>query len=519
MSTRTRVLATLSLLLLAACGTRGGVWDTTLVVQGPLLAASELVWLNKTAAVLSIVDPSGAHPVKGLEVSALPRVMAPTKSGLLIAGGRGDAPTLDVISLPEATRHSLHPAGAYDSIAVSPDQRYAVLFYDPSSPPAPGGPAARNNNEIGVVDLASEQITTVSLGTESVAPLGVVFSPTQPLAAVIMTAAVVFVELDHPTKQVQVPLKLPDGSSLAPAQELFSPDGRYLYVRATGSDDVLSLDVVVGSDGVDSSVNFLFFPGASGLKEIAVSSDPGFVHAVAALYSSTTSSTAVLLDATGDTSRTHFVHLAQASTYLDPLGGGMFLLSGSTATSVSGWEPLLDRSQKDILPAAPTGRPLVVKGNAFFAHAAVGTTTGTSAALTRVSVADDGSLLRVQQSPIVLGGTPGSTTVDPVSGKVLISVSIPRAGSGAGPILGKKDDFSGNTASIVTIDPVSLALGGLVLDAEVVSLGVANGQVFALHAGSLGDVTFFPASNPTRSLARRVVGFLTAHLFDLGEKA
>lgn len=497
------------------CGTRSNRWEQTPVVVGPVVASNELVWLNRTVSVAEVLDPSGQRAPMGLDVLELPRAIAASPNGFLVTGGRGDAPLLDVVSLPDGARRTISVAGAYDKAAVSPDGRFAVLFYDPAAPPAPGGPAARNNNEITVVDLGASTAAALSLNTESVAPSSVVFSPQPGVAAVVMDGTVVLVELDRPELRVQVPLKLPDGTLLHPQQVLFAPDGKYLYVRTVGSDDVLSLEVDATPTRIGSAVNFLFFPGASGLTDIAVPSGPGFDRYVAALYSGT-GGTAALLDATGDTSRTHSVKLSAPAQTLTDLGGGKLLMSSPRSTAVAGWEPLLDRSDEDALPAIASGDPLVGGGHAFFVHPSVTTSAGTSAGLTGVYLVDDGSRLQLKQNPLVLGGTPAASAIDP-TGTLLLGIPVASTDNGAAPIASGVSGQRGETGSVVTVKPESLAIGGLVLDDTVVSLGTAGGFGFATHASPLGDVTFFPVDGASRASARRVYGFLAGHMLDQGE--
>ena len=503
-----------ALLLLAGCGARGQVWTAPLDVVGPVVSAGELVWVNRTAQVAEVLDPSGARAALGLDLSPSPRGVAATPSGFVVTGGTGAAPRLDVVSLPDGAERALAVAHVYDRVAVSPDGHFAVLWFDPSAPPAPGEPAARNNNEITVVDLRAMRATAVQLGTESVAPERVVFSPDPGVAAVILEGTVVFVDLSAPERRVQVPLKLSDGTLLRPEQEIFSPDGRYLYVRTDGSDDVLALDVVKTAQGLQSAVNFLFFPGAAGLQDIAVPAGAVFTRSVAALYADGSGgSTAALLDATGDTSLTHAASFAAPGAHLQDLGQGMLLVwSGSRA--VAGWEPLRDRVDADQLPAATVGAPLIGSGRAFFVHGAVGSGGDLSTALTRVALSDDGSRLVLRQSPLVLGGVPSASAVDPAWGAVLLAIDVARAGSGAATA---PDDAADRTGSVVTLRPDTLAIGGLVLDDTVTEMGVVGGFGFAVHPSPLGDVTFFSLRDPSRASAHRVTGFLAGHLLDRGE--
>jgi hypothetical protein len=277
--------------------------------------------------------------------------------------------------------------------------------------------------------------------------------------------------------------------------------------------------VIRTAAGLSSAVNFLFFPGASGLTDIAVPQGGAFTHYVAALYSAPSDGTAALLDASGDTSLTHSLTLTESGTTLVDLGSGMLLIASSGSTRVTGWEPLVDRSTLGNLPGAGVGPPLVATGDAFFVQASVTTSTGTSAALTGLRLEDTGAQLLAHESPLVLQGSPSASAVDPVTGLLLLSVPVDGSG-GAAPI-----DEAGAVATtaaastvgaVVTVDPTSLAIGGLVLDEQVVSMGVIGSYGYALHPSPLGDVTFFPLSNPSRTSARRVYGFLAGGLLGAG---
>lgn len=520
-----RRVTLLILLFASACDEGDDLWTKPLSVVGPVPAAGQLVWLHRTAAILTVLDPTGGRSPAHHNVIELPRDMAPTSAGVVVVGGHGARPGLDLVSLPggEVTRVAI--PGAYDHVAVSPSGRFAVLFYDPSAPPAPGGPAARNNNEITVVDLQTLVVSRLSLATEALAPEEVLFSPDGEVAAILLDSAVALVVLADPATRVQVPLKLPGGRVLRPAEALFAPAGDFLYVRSADADDVLALEVARGEGGIHSSINFLFFPGARGLKDIAVPAGPGFEHAVAALYSDASATHAVLLDAAGDASRTHFAQLARPATALADLGEGRLLIYSDPRNApavqtkaVAGWEPLVDRFDEDQLQGPVQAPPQIGMGGAFLPHALVSSGFGTSAALTGITLQDDGTRLRVRLSPIVLGGPSTAAQMDGPTGTLFLSVTALRKDSGAAPILGSDDDFGGNIGALVAVKADSLAIGGVPLDHDVTALGRVGDHLYALHPGDLGDITFLPAGSLDRAAARRVVGFLAGGLLDRPEE-
>lgn len=500
----------------AACGGRSTEWTQELTVHGPVVAADRLVYLHANAAVLTALDPSSSKPPLHLDVLSRGRALAATPDGVVLVGGSGAEPGLDHVKLPSGERTRFGLPGAYDNVAVSADGRHLVLSYDPNRLPAPGGPAARNNNEITVLDLKSQAQKTLALRTESLAPQSVVFSPDGVVVAVVLDAAVAFVDLADPSTHVHVPLKLPGGQVLGPKKAVFSQDGAFLFVHASNSDDVLALEVLRSPGEIGSAINFLFFPGASGLQDILVPDGPGFERSVVALYSSGNGTHMALLDAEGDSSKTKAAQLTRRLNSLANLGDGEVLGwnnpqrgSAEASRAIAGWLPLLGRMDEDLLQGSIQSEPRFSPGGAFFPHG----TVGERAALTGVTLDDDGARLRVRLAPIILGGVPTATALDSDGGTLFVSVAVAREDSGA--IL---DGTSGKVGSIVALQADSLGIGGLALDSPVTRLGVVGAHLYALHQASFGDVTFAPLSKLERDSARRVTGFLAGGLADRGEK-
>ncbi len=516
---------------LTGCGDRDDRFTEDLDVIGPVEAAGHLVWLNKTTRTLLAVDPAkGGVPIAA-PVGPLPRTVAPASGGAWVLGGRGDAPQLDLVSLPDGDVTSIDLPGSYDRIAVSPSRRHAVLFYDPALPPAPGSPAARNQNEVSVVDFDAKKASLEALQTESLAPRGVVFAPTGTLAAVVLDAAIVVLDLSDPARKVRIPLKLPGGDDLTPEEAIFSADAKYLFVRTSEAEDVLSIELGVQGDDLTAFVNFLFVAGAGGLSDIAVPAGDAFNGTVVALWRNGGSGGALgaALDATGDESRTHLARLTFPARSVEDLGGGRLLLFpapggfASGGDKVAGWEPLTDLLEEDKLQGTFDLAPRVAAGIAFFSHSAVEIPgRGTTAALTGVSLSVSQARLRVNLTPIVVSGETSAAAIDPATGRLYLGVTVLREESGAAPAYDDEDDQpGGETGSIVEISAAvdesggaNVVIRGVPLDERITSLGVALGHVWAMHEDPMGDVTIVPVDALGREGARRWDGLFTAGVLD-----
>lgn len=510
------------LLPLSACGPEDETWDRPLRLEGPVVAGDHLVWLRgATADLVALSAGESAAPLY-LGLGPLVRSVAAVDGGVLACGGRGDAPWIQRVHLPDGEVVNLlpgagaTPVGAYDRIAVSPDGRWAVLFYDPARAPAPGGPAARNNNEVAIVDLAASTVKAVALRTESLAPQEVVYAGS--LAAIVLDTTVVLLDLERPERFVRVPMPVSGDRIARPQKAVFAPDGGYLYLLTTDSNDVLAIEVHRTAQEIGAAVNFLFHPGTGPLLDIAVPSGEGFDRYVAALFGGS-SPRAVLLDATGDASRSRFVELSRGSSLID-LGGGKMLVRGSGTEQarrfIAAWDPLGERVEEASLPGVPSEHIRHGEGISYFAHPAVGLGEAVSAALTAVTVEEQGARLRVRLNTLVLGGQPSATALDADGRSLVVALTVPRKDSGAAPRLGSVDDFTGSTGALVRIHADTLGLSGVALDEKVQRLEVLGDRLQAVHPDPLGDVTTLPLATLDRADAFRQTGFLAGQLFGAG---
>ncbi len=528
-----RVIASLLLLLLLAavsgCDERASAWDRALDIDGPMVADAHLAWLDRTTARLVLVDTADRASARSINLTPRPRGMAVAGRRVLVSAGTGSDPVLEIVDIDGADGEavsSLDLEGEpFDLVWVAPEGGHAVLTHSmahSTDGSAAAGLAARNLNRIGIVDLSGSTpaVRGLLLQTESIAPKEVVFSPDGRLAAVVLDSAIAIVELESPDRHVRVPLRLPGGQRLSPREVVFSPETEYLYVRASGTADLLVLEILEGS-AISATVNFLFVPEATSLEAMSVLQCEGMEKHVAALFKRANDSVVALLHATGDDSLGSRVVLSRRASRLTDLGSGILLVHGVSSGSrfgrwVAGWEPATGRVAEREVQGDYVSEPLVAGGQAFFRHESVTVPDlGTMPAVTAVGVDPSGAWLQVKPSSVMLLGAPTADDVDG-DGTYLVAVSIERLDSGAAHDL-RHQRATGRTGALVAITEGTLAMDGLVLDDEIEALGVAGDHVFAIHDGVLGDVTLIPRDDLVREAAVRYDGLLLAGLLDVRE--
>ncbi len=504
-----RVLGILTLMALAGCGGRGEQWDEPLVLEGPIAADGSLVWLDRTLGTLVALDPDSSGSPICLPTPASPRGLGAVGGDVLVIGRERGGAILERIPLSGRATSRIPLRSDFDRIAVAPNGAFAVLFFDPAASPRPGGPAARNLNELAVVDLAAGIATTVELQTGALAPIGVRFEPEGRLAVVLFDRAVALVDLETPSSHVQIPLKLPTGQPLRIRDAILDPSGAFLFVQTAEIDDVIAISIDRGGDRLGASINFIGVGGASELRAIAVPSGPGVDRKVAALYRGR----AALLDAGGDTSRTVEVSLNGLPSRISDLGDGLLLLHGEVSRRadsayVAAWDPATGRIAQDRLEGPIVAPPQVAAGRAYFPH---GSIEG-RAALSTAAVEREEVRLRLRLRPIGLEGIPVATAIDEATGLLYLGVEVPRAHSGAAPLPGTVDDFDGVTGALVSVSADDLRIDGLTLDATISSLGLIDGYVYALHPAGLGDLTLVPKARLSREDSTRFDGLFATGL-------
>lgn len=519
-----RLLAHLALFgLLTGCPGRDEVFDGPFTVLGPVEGPSQLVYALAPARSLVVLDPAQPERTAARRLPFEPRDLA-VAGGRAVAIGLGEeGPALAHASITEldgAVSQFALP-GVYDRVLLAPDGAHAVLVFDPNRAPEPGAPAARNANEIAVVDFEAGVAQRVVLQTESLAPRAVRFDPRGRRAAVILDSAVVVLDLADPARRVTVPLVLDGGARLYPEQARFASDGEHLFVQAAGTADVLALALVDDGESLRGTINFLFAPGAERLHDIIVPQGEGFAGFVAAVFSraGTSGSLVGLLEASGDRSSSRVLELDATVTRLEDLGQGRLLLhSGEReapsrgGAAVVSWAPLEDRVDEDQLAGPVIGVPAVAGPVAFFRH-----DTGSGReALTAVSVFAEQTRDRVFQRPLVLSASPASVAADPSGDTVLLGVDVAREDSGAAPDY--EGEETGQTGSLVLLSPAEGTIDAVVLDEVVTKVGAVGEYFYAAHPDLYGDVTFVLKADPRRSAAHRRDGFLLSGLLDAADE-
>ncbi|MEQ8273243.1 MAG: hypothetical protein RKU31_06265 [Deltaproteobacteria bacterium] len=506
-------IAVLCTLVFAACSGEDEALTEALVVVGPRVVADHLVWVDQTTARVAWVASDTVVESTEIDRDDVRSAVFGPEHVTLLAGG--DEPAAVRVAIPGGEVDVVPLSSTFDRAFLSASGRYLVAIHDArfarSSPVV-----AINNNEIAIVDLDSQSARRVALDTESTAPRDVVFSADESRAAIVLDADVVVVDLAA-DGIVRVPLKLPNGDRLAPEQVVFNADANYLFLRTSGTADVVALELLGEGSTTSGVLNFLAVPGAERLLDLAVADDPAYV--LAAFRAPEGRTIAARLAADGDVSETRTVELAGQATRIALLENRTVLLHGSPDrigssgnAFVGGWDLEDDLVEQDALAGPTMGPAAVGAGTAFFVHAAEG---GSATALTALALRREDVRLSVALRPLVLGGNVRDYAFSSADERVVVGVDILREDSGAAPLparpYGEPNDTTG---ALAVVDAETLAIESVVLDDPIVVVGVLGDHLYAVHPGAFGDVTFVPRASIERGAARRVDGVLLSGLLD-----
>ncbi len=479
---RDRWLATLALLPLLACGSRGGDYAAPLDSEGPFAGAGEVVALNTTDGALLAVDPA-AEAVRALPVAPGGRHLTLTPDGLtalVVTGNTLAAPALAALSLsPDSLGTEVDtplPANP-DVVHVGPDGRFVLLTVDPSETQAGPGQAVVNPNQAVIVDRAAGTAAAVALGTDSPAPRAVVFAePGQggtQLCAVLFDKAIAILDLGAPTNVVRVPVRIQGGPDVTPLMALFSSfvSGQgYLYVMAAQTDDVIAIALST-TGGLAASINFL--AGGQGLTDIALPSGPPPPATVLALYGQK----ALQLDATGRVDLTVSATLAAPATQLAPAAANLlYAFSTEGGDELSVWDPAHGQAAGATLDGPV--QALVVSPAGDFAVAAIASSPPELAVLS-AALGAGGPALSV--SPLVVAGPPVGMEFDAAGDCYFAQAGTP---------------------FVTRVDPRSLATQSVTLDSDATGLLLLPAAAIALQSSPFGQLTVVPTGSFDRADSR-----------------
>lgn len=470
--------------LFAACGSRGGVYTAALKPL-PLVATSaavvQVVPQTRRAVILT---PGEATP-GALRLSAGARSASRVPGAELVAvlAGTAKAPLLDVVDVGTGEVTTLAVPGFFDRVTWSDDGAFGVLSYAATAPS--GQLIARNLNEVGLFAVASRTVVRLQLDTESLAPRDIVFGPAQAnrrLVAVTLERGVALFDALHPDVPPRRISIRPQGSTSESivAEAVFSADAHWLFLRATGLDDVIVVEL--GDEvGAPLSASINFVSGGRGLTDIAATPEL-MGDTVLAVYA--TSREVWLLDARGiqDNAR-RLVAPAPVRTAA-VLSGTRVLLWDAASQSLTAWDMLDGRSGTVTLDGTFSSSVVLPEvDRAVFALPG-------APALSEVTVVPETNRLRLKLQSIQLTRPYAAAALDPATRRLFFTAA--------------------GTTTVVTMDLMTLALAEVTLDAPAARLAyLSQGDwLVAEHDGSLfGDVTVVPAGTTERSGARRYVDF------------
>lgn len=481
-----RRLLPLLLLLALGCGTQGSLYTAALQPLPLVAAGTAAVQVVPQTGRAVVLRPGEATPT-ALRVSPGARAAfrVPTQDVVVVLAGTARAPLLDVLDLAAGEVQSLPLPGPFDTVTFDATGRWGVFTFLATS--GTGTLVARNLNEVALFDTAARTVTRLQLDTESLAPRGVLFGPAEAnrrLVCVTLERGVAVFDALHPEVAPRRIAIRPQGSTAETSvlEAVFSRDARWLFLRATGLDDVIAIELgaEVGAP-VSASINFV--AGGRGLSDLEVAPE-GFSDAVLAVFAA--SREAWLLDARGIQDQAKRLQLSEAVTRLAPLTGTrVFLWDGNGGRTVAAWD-VADGRSGSVLLDGPVTAPLVLPAlqKALVFHPS---TQSAGAALSSVTVAEEVNRLRLRLQGIQLLAPAQGVALDAAGGRLFFSVK--------------------NAPSVVTLELSTLQLAEMALDAPPAALWHLEGGDWLLAdhrtAGRYGDATVWPAGSTERSSARR----------------
>ncbi len=466
--------------LLAGCGTRGTLFKDPIKPLPLVATSSKLVMVVPQTRRAVVVTPGDKTPAqvtltKGARFSA----RVPGSETVAILTGTAKAPKLDLVDTAALAVEALDVPGFFDAIHFSPDGRFGVLVYATGGN---SGVVARNLNEIALLTLASRKVVRLQLDTESLAPTSVLFGPAEAgrqLVAVTLERGVALFDALHPEVAPRRISIRPQGSSSESTvlETVFSRGGKFLFLRASGLDDVIVVELgnQVGQP-VSASINFV--SGGVGLSDIEAP-PPGYEDSVLAIFSG--SREAYLLDARGIADNAKKLAMTAPLSRVHLLQGSRVLLWDTASKTVAAWDIADGRTGAVVLDNSFTNPTLVeALDKGIFP---------TLGALSVVTVLEETNRLRPKIQSIQLASQVGASTLDEGGQRLFFCVS--------------------GSPTVVTMNLRSMELAEVTLDQSVGRLlHLPDGDwLIADHGGQFGDVTVLPAGATERNTATRYSDF------------
>lgn len=484
---------------LSACGRRGSLYEAELAPLPLVTTSSAVVQVVPQTNRAVVVRPGQARPSAVLVSSgARLATRVPGREVVAILSGSARAPTLDLVDLEANTIDTIEAPGAFDRMTFSPEGAFGILTYDASRS---AGLAARNLNELALLNVGDATLTRISLDTEGVAPRFVQFAPAvggRRLVAIALDRGLALFDALRPNVPPRrIALRPPGSTSDAGVLEfVFSRDTRWLFVRTLGVDDVVAIEL--GPEvGAPPSASINFIAGGVGLADLELAPESAG-DGVLAVYS--TSQEAFLLDARGIQDNQRRVGLPAAFTQVAPIGPGRVLLWAPSTRAVLVWDVLDGRTGVATLAGLPDRSwPLPALGRAALLLPAI---DSSAAALDTLSVTEDPNRLRVRVQTVQLARKPTAFTFS--DDQELLFAAVPQPAG---------------LPAVVTVELRSLALSEIVLDVPITGLAhLANGgQLVAEHASPFGDLSVMPAGAVDRLAVTRFSDFALTGALDRPE--
>lgn len=276
-------LALLSLVLLSACQSalclfdpdeegicesRQDISDRYIELDGPITWNKGVAYRSDETNRITLLETDrDAVTIDHINIPSGSTLMraTPNKDRLLVLapGSR----TLSLITPRSGEREDYALGSPFDSLSVSEDGRFAIAYFAPKSE---SDLVIRNNNEMAVIDLSASPSTAnpqiIALRSFGSRPTGVQFAPSftiqgeeRRMALILSDNYITLLELDgfdpeNPNNnEIVVPLGRSGTDEPLRANQIIWTDDDpnvdddfFAFVLATGSDDIISLNLLPG---------------------------------------------------------------------------------------------------------------------------------------------------------------------------------------------------------------------------------------------------------------------------------